>query len=68
MIFEEPTGALIVGSPESAIKKIQHYNDTLGGISRLSFQMSVAGIPHEKMLRSIDRIGNHVAPAMRVRS
>jgi probable LLM family oxidoreductase len=60
-----PTGALIVGSPASAIQKIQHYNDTLGGISRLSFQMSVAGIPHEKMLRSIQLIGDQVAPAMR---
>jgi probable LLM family oxidoreductase len=62
----EPTGALIVGSPESAIKKIRHYSESLGGISRLSFQMSVAGIPHEKMLASIELIGTRVAPAMRV--
>jgi probable LLM family oxidoreductase len=61
----EPTGALIVGSPESASRKIRHYNESLGGISRLSFQMSVAGISHEKMLRSIELIGGQVAPAMR---
>jgi probable LLM family oxidoreductase len=60
----DPTGALIVGNPATAIQKIQHYNDTLGGISRLSFQMSVAGIPHEKMLRSIELIGNEVAPTI----
>ena len=60
-----PDGALIVGSPATAIQKIQHYSDSLGGISRLSFQMSVAGITHEKMLRSIQLIGDRVAPAMR---
>jgi probable LLM family oxidoreductase len=59
-----PTGALIVGSPASAIEKLRLYNDSLGGISRLSFQMSVAGIPHENMLRSIELIGKRVAPAM----
>jgi probable LLM family oxidoreductase len=63
--LRNPTGALIVGSPATAIQKIRHYDEALGGISRLSFQMSVAGIPHEKMLRSIELIGNEVAPKMR---
>jgi probable LLM family oxidoreductase len=63
--LRNPTGALIVGSPATAIEKIQHYNEALGGISRLSFQMSVAGIPHEKMLRSIELIGSEVAPKVR---
>ena len=60
-----PTGALIVGDPDSAVKKIRHFSESLGGISRLSFQMSVAGLPHEKMLRSIELIGNQVAAALR---
>ena len=60
-----PTGALIVGDPESALRKLRSYSDSLGGISRLSFQMSVAGLPHEKMLRSIELIGNRVAPMVR---
>jgi probable LLM family oxidoreductase len=59
-----PTGALIVGSPETAIAKLHHYSDSLGGISRLSFQMSVAGVPHDKMLRSIELIGSKVVPVM----
>lgn len=60
-----PTGALIVGSPASAVEKVRHYSESLGGISRLSFQMSVAGLPHANMLRSIALIGEEVAPAVR---
>ncbi len=60
-----PTGALIVGDPNSAAEKIQRFSESLGGISRLSFQMSVAGLPHEKMLRSIELIGSRVVPAVR---
>jgi probable LLM family oxidoreductase len=60
------TGALIVGNPESVAKKIRHYNDSLGGLSRLSFQMSVAGLPHDKMLPSIELIGSRVMPLVKV--
>jgi probable LLM family oxidoreductase len=60
-----PTGALIVGDPESAARKVRAYSDSLGGISRLSFQMSVAGLPHEKMLKSIELIGSKVAQIVR---
>jgi hypothetical protein len=60
-----PTGALIVGDPNSAAEKVRRFSESLGGISRLSFQMSVAGLPHEKMLSSIELIGSRVVPAMR---
>jgi probable LLM family oxidoreductase len=60
-----PHGSLIVGSPDLAAEKIRMYHDSLGGISRLSFQMSVAGVPHEKMLRSIELIGSRVVPMVR---
>jgi probable LLM family oxidoreductase len=60
-----PTGALIVGDPDSAARKVRSFSSSLGGISRLSFQMSVAGVPHEKMLRSIELIGSRVAPVVR---
>jgi probable LLM family oxidoreductase len=60
-----PTGALIVGDPESAARKVLAFSESLGGISRLSFQMSVAGLAHEKMLRSIELIGSAVAPVVR---
>jgi probable LLM family oxidoreductase len=60
-----PTGALLVGDPESVAEKILQVNEALGGISRLSFQMSVAALPHAKMLRAIELIGTRVAPMLR---
>jgi probable LLM family oxidoreductase len=60
-----PTGALIVSDPDSAAEKVRRFSESLGGISRLSFQMSVAGVSHEKMLRSIELIGSRVAPLVR---
>jgi probable LLM family oxidoreductase len=60
-----PTGALLVGDPETVVEKIAHVNHALGGISRLTFQMSVAALPHAKMLRAIELIGTEVAPKVR---
>jgi probable LLM family oxidoreductase len=57
-----PSGALVVGSPETVLRKIAHYDESLGGISRLSFQMSVAGLPHDRLMRAIQLLGSEVAP------
>jgi probable LLM family oxidoreductase len=61
----EPTGALVVGSPETVAEKVKHYDKVLGGISRLSFQMSVAGLGHGKLMRSIELAGAKVKPLLR---
>jgi probable LLM family oxidoreductase len=58
------TGALVVGGPEAVAKKIRHYDRVLGGISRLSFQMSVAGLGHGKLMTSIELAGTKVKPLM----
>ena len=60
-----PTGALLVGDPEAVVEKIVQVNHALGGISRLTFQMSVAALPHPKMLRAIELLGTKVAPMVR---
>lgn len=60
-----PKGALIVGGPETVVQKVMHYHESLGGISRLSFQMSVSALPHEKLLRATELLGTKVAPAVR---
>src|SRR3989441_1650861 len=60
-----PTGALIVGDPETVAEKILHMNDSLGGISRLTFQMSVAALPHAKLMHAIELLGTRVAPIVR---
>jgi len=38
-------------------KKILYVNEVLGGLSRLTFQMGVSTLPHEKMLRAIEILG-----------
>ena len=60
-----PTGALLVDDPETVAEKILRMNESLGGISRLTFQMSVAALPHAKMLRAIELLGTQVAPLVR---
>lgn len=55
------SGALLVGSPEEVAEKILRHSNSLGGISRFTFQMDV-GIPHEKLLKSINLIGKSVSP------
>lgn len=59
------TGALIVGAPESVIAKVKHYDEVLGGIARLDFQMSVASLSHGQLLSAIRLLGERVAPAIR---
>ena len=61
----EPTGALIVGDPETVAEKILRVNESLGGISRSTFQVSVAALPHAKLMRAIELLGAHVAPLVR---
>jgi hypothetical protein len=40
-------------------------SESLAGISRLTFQMSVADLPHAKLLQAIELLGTRVAPLVR---
>ncbi len=60
-----PTGALMVGSPETVAEKVLRMSESLGGIAQVGFQMSVAGLPHAKLLRSTELIGSRVVPPIR---
>jgi probable LLM family oxidoreductase len=60
-----PQGALIIGDPDAVVKKIIRHSKALGGISRVTFQMDPASLPHEKMIHAIDLLGKRVAPALR---
>jgi probable LLM family oxidoreductase len=62
-----PEGALLVGNAEEVVDKIVRYNEALGGISRLSFQMNAASLPHAKLMQAIEAIGTRVVPAVRER-
>lgn len=57
-----PTGALLVGSAEEVAEKIIRHSESLGGISRFTFQMDNAALSHEKLMQSIKLIGEKVIP------
>ena len=57
-----PFGALVVGSPEEVAHKILQHSDSLGGISRFTFQMDNAGLSHSQLMQSIELIGKHISP------
>jgi probable LLM family oxidoreductase len=59
-----PTGAFLVGSPETVAAKLQHIDRSLGGVSRVSLMMSGGPLLHEGMLRSIELLGTAVKPAL----
>ena len=56
--------ALLVGNAEEVVEKIGRYDEALGGISRISFMMNAASLPHEKLMRAIEAIGTRVMPAL----
>ena len=60
-----PLGALLVGNPEEVAEKILRHSEALGGISRFTFQMDNAGLTHEKLVKSIELIGNEVLPRVK---
>ncbi len=62
-----PDGALLVGNAEEVVEKIVRHSKALGGISRLTFQMNAASLPHAKLMQAIEAIGTRVAPALRER-
>ncbi len=62
-----PEGALLIGDPDEVVGKIVRYNEALGGISRINFQMNAASLPHVKIMGAIEAIGTRVVPALRER-
>jgi probable LLM family oxidoreductase len=57
-----PKGALLVGSPEEVAEKILRHSESLGGITRLTFQMDTAELPHKKLMQAIELIGTRIKP------
>ena len=63
-----PTGALLIGDAQTVAEKIRFVDEALGGVARLTFQMSVAALSHTKLMHAIEIVGNHLVPLMRVAS
>jgi probable LLM family oxidoreductase len=60
-----PNGALLVGTPDEVAAKILRHSEALGGISRITFMMNGASLPHLKLMSAIDLIASRVAPVLR---
>jgi probable LLM family oxidoreductase len=60
-----PQGALLVGNPDEVVEKIIRHTKALGGISRITFMMNPASLPHEKLMQATKLIGTRIAPALR---
>ena len=57
-----PEGALLVGGVDEVAAKILRHANALGGITRLTFQMDTAEVPHEKLMQAIELIGTQIKP------
>jgi probable LLM family oxidoreductase len=60
-----PEGAFLIGNPETVAAKMLHASEVLGGVSRMTFQMSTASLEPVAMRRSIELLGTAVAPIVR---
>jgi len=47
-----PQGALLIDDPDEVVKKIIRHSKALGGISRITFMMNPASLPHGKLMRA----------------
>ena len=59
-----PLGAIVLGDPEQVSEKIRRHSEALGGIDRFQFQMDIADITHDNLLKSIELIGKEVIPRL----
>jgi alkanesulfonate monooxygenase SsuD/methylene tetrahydromethanopterin reductase-like flavin-dependent oxidoreductase (luciferase family) len=62
--LRSPRGAVLAGGPREVADKIL-YEHELFGHQRFLAQMSVGGLPHEQVMRSIELFGTEVAPVVR---
>jgi probable LLM family oxidoreductase len=64
-IMAGPEGAYLVGDPKTVAAKMLQASEILGGVSRITFQMSTAARDTRAMKRSIELLGTEVAPIVR---
>jgi len=57
-----PDGAFFLGDPQAVADKIRRVSDQLGGVDRLSLQMTNPRLAHGDLLRGIELLGTEVAP------
>jgi len=57
-----PQGAMLIGDPRLVAAKIRATSNILGGLDRISFQMTMAADDPMAMLRAIELLGQEVQP------
>ncbi len=63
--LRRPKGVLLVSDASTVVEKVLEMSEDLGGLARVSFQMSVAALRHDRLMRAIELLGTKVAPAVR---
>lgn len=64
-VMRSDKGTFLIGDPDHVSAKLMRANDILGGLSRVTFQMSTASADHNAMAAAITLLGEKVAPAVR---
>lgn len=57
-----PDGAFFMGDPATVAAKIKRVSEQLGGVDRLSLQMTNPRLAHADLLRGIELLGTEVVP------
>ena len=60
-----PDGAFFLGDPDTITTKLRRVSDQLGGVDRVSLQMTNPRLAHADLLRGIELLGTAVAPQVR---
>lgn len=57
-----PDGAFFLGDPDTIVTKLGRVADQVGGVDRVSIQMTNTRLAHADLLRGIELLGTEVAP------
>ena len=59
-----PTGAMVIGDPETVAGKIRYVDEALGGVSRVTLQLTAGTLPHGQVMHAVELLGTRVATAL----
>ena len=57
-----PDGAFFMGDPDTVVAKLRRVSQQLGGVERVSLQMTNPLLAHKDLLRGIELLGTQVVP------
>ncbi|MCW2510909.1 MAG: Flavin-dependent oxidoreductase, F420-dependent methylene-tetrahydromethanopterin reductase, partial [Modestobacter sp.] len=57
-----PNGAFFMGDPDTVAEKLVRVSEQLGGVDRISLQMTNPRLGHAELLRGIELLGTEVVP------